>query len=1008
MTSRPAAFSVFSSRLLLVGCAVVIGASLLPGCFLGRPYDDFRAYYNTFYNAEQAYEAGLEQVTREDDPIDRDRYIAIFPAPEIGRGGSIREFDDAVEKAAAILRDRSSTRYADDALLLIGKAYFYQENVVGAERKFNEAIAVAAERGDDNQADEARLWLGRTFAAARRYDEAAETLRLAVQREGVGRRWEAQMQLALGDLFVRAGRFEEAAEALEAGLARAPKDDVGARAQFLLGQTYETLGRYDEAAAAYAGVGRYKPLYELGYAAQLSEALVLGLRADRTDDGLDRLRRMSRDDKNFDNLAEVEVARARLLIAAGQPADARDLLLDRLYSRTRPASGPARTQAYYRLAEVYREGFRDYVRASTYLDTAATSFRPLARDVRLTPDAMRDVEKEATAYATFADVARRVAAFDSLLYLGSLDDEAYSAAIDRIRQDLVAERKREQEELRRLETAGGFGRGGAVGGLTGANAGTGRDDDEGIGQPSIGRSPGGIGGAEDGFLGYRNPSRVQQSLVSFRLIWGNRPLAPNWRRAAAVGAISDVGDGRSTDPFERAAGRDAFDVVVDDSDVPRTELARAALRTERAAARYELGNRLFLQLGLADSAAAWFTTVLDQDAESAVALRARYALAEVRREQGRAAEAETLYRRLLAEAEPGSGLGRQVRERLGMPEEPLSADTSALAGAAYAEASRTWRAGRYAEALEGLFSVEAAYPGTDAAPRALLAAGLAYTEWAQQDTLDAVGLFDPMPVRRRAVPDSVRFDLDALYAALQTDYRGTPYARRATALQAALDERRPIPVADSLAADSTAFAGSDVFPDSLGADRSLPVDSAALALTGTDELGLGDPDDEEANAEQEGEEDADRDIFQEQADQAVDAALSAMPTLDEAGPPGDRITDDDPEAVAKRFDQTDLIGDRPLDASLGGFSWQIAVSESREQIETVRRAYRGQRFRTALYSVNLEDGPGFGLLVGQFLTAPEARAALGLLRSSGDANFTLVGIGDLQLLDEEVEEDGDD
>ena len=975
----------FRPRLHAVLVVLVASAAVLPGCFFGRPYQDFRAYYNSFYNAEQAYESGLDQITREDDPIDRDRYLAVFSVAERGRGGNIEAFDEAVDKAASVLRDRPDTRFADDALLLIGKSYFYQENVVGAERKFNEAIEVALEREDEDRADEARFWLGRTLAAATRYDEAADVLRLAVEREGVDRQWEAQMQLALGDLFVRAGRFEDAADALETGLERVRKGDTAARAQFLLGQVYETLERYDEAAASYAAVADYKPLYQLGYAAQLSEALVLGLRAGRADESLARLRRMRRDDKNFDNVAEVEVARARVLAATGEISAARDLLTGQLYDRTRPASGTARTQAYYRLAEVYRDGFRDYVRASTYLDTASTSYRPLARDIRLTPDALRDVKQEATSYATFAAVARRVADFDSLLYLGSLDQEAYAATLKRIREDLRAQRKREEEEQRRLETEGGFARGGGFAGRPGGAA-VGADEDDDI-QPgrdgSTGASPAlSDQGAQEGFLGFRNPARVQQNLVSFRFVWGNRPLAPNWRRAAAIGALADVGDGTSTDAFEQSPGRDAYDLVVDDSAVPRTEPARAALRAERAAARYELGNRLFLQLGRADSAAAWFTTVLDEDADSPVALQARYALAEVRREQGRAADADALYRRLLSEADPASGIARQVRERLGLDAEPVQADTAALAGDAYAAARRVWHDGRYAEALADLFDVEATFPRTDAAPRALLAAGLVYTEWAQRDTLDAVGLFDPLPVRRATVPDSVRFDLDALYDGLETDYRGTPYAVRAADLQAALDPLRPVP------ADTTVAETSATPTDSLGTDLALSPDSTLAS------------EDERAERGEEGE-DGERSAFQVQADQAVDAALDAMPTPAEAGPPGDVITDPEPETVANRFEQTDLLGTAPLDASLGGFSWQVAVSESRDQIAALRSGYERGGFRTALYAVNLETGPGFAVLVGQFPTAPEARAARALLRGRGDGGLTLIAIGELLLLDED-------
>ncbi|RMF57303.1 MAG: hypothetical protein D6746_11295, partial [Bacteroidetes bacterium] len=146
---------------------------MLAGCgsssFLGRRVDNFTAYYNTFYNARKAYERGVKSLERDNVPVDRTRYLPVFSDPD--RAPRSQDFADAIKKSADVLRDHPTSKWADDALLLIGKSYFYQQNYVGAEQKFREVIDL----GSDLE-DEARFWLARTLIASQAYDEAAAHL----------------------------------------------------------------------------------------------------------------------------------------------------------------------------------------------------------------------------------------------------------------------------------------------------------------------------------------------------------------------------------------------------------------------------------------------------------------------------------------------------------------------------------------------------------------------------------------------------------------------------------------------------------------------------------------------------------------------------------------------------------------------------------------------------------------------------------------------------------------
>ncbi|WP_424518927.1 tetratricopeptide repeat protein, partial [Rubrivirga sp.] len=203
----------FHMVLAVVVASVVSGCR--PGTALHSRFNNFRAYYNTYYNAERALEAGEERLEQSSVTIDRTRLVSVFPATSGSNQGE--SFQEAIDKSADLLRERPDSKWADDALLVIGKAYFYQRNLAGAEQKFKETIAAAELAEERRLGDEAVFWLGRTYAAMNRFDEGIATLEGGIERDGVDRRWAGRMQIALGELYARARRWEEAADALRAG-----------------------------------------------------------------------------------------------------------------------------------------------------------------------------------------------------------------------------------------------------------------------------------------------------------------------------------------------------------------------------------------------------------------------------------------------------------------------------------------------------------------------------------------------------------------------------------------------------------------------------------------------------------------------------------------------------------------------------------------------------------------------------------------------------------------------
>lgn len=993
--------------------------------FIGRRYDNFTSYYNTFYNAGQSYENGVQAMESSEEPIDRMQYLAIFGGPP--RSGGNVNFRAAIDKSTDILIDHPRSKWVDDALMLIGKSYFYQENYVGAEQKFREVIAFGS-----SLEDEARIWLARTLMAVRSYEAAQQHLAGSLERENVSRRSRAQLRLAFGELFVKQGAFDKAAEELAAGLSDARNKEFRAKGAFLLGQVYETLERYEDAVEAYERVRKERPPYELDYAASLSMVRVQGMHLDRVA-ALEALRRMDRDDKHYDRRPELAYVRGRIYQAQGLFRDA-FAAYDRILYEEEVRNQTVRGLTHYALAELYRDAFRDYPLASAHFDTARTALSAFSASrsgsvAQYAPEAVTDADEQADVFGGFAEVRLRVARMDSLLALGRLPEEEFEERIRAMQEQKARELEEERRRTEQLQAERGFrdaaSRAGAVGTAGSSSA------------ANIG---------EAGFLHHRDRVRVQEARINFVSRWGERPHVPGWRRMEAVSiALNAREEGDSGEEADASdGGMGAMDMfafpLIDVSGVPRDSLSQAEMEEARALARYELGNVLFLSMNKADSAAVWYRMVIEENADAEVAQRAFYALAEVQRSLGDTLSAQGIYRQVLSDY-PDSDFAARVRMELGLePKETL--DSLAVAQEAYEEAVVQWRDEAYEEAFRRMVLIASRYRDMEAAPKALFAAGRIYFEWAAEDSLDVLGplsvalpdsvliqagIMQPPPDMLAAadslspespviaLPDSLQTDLAAdslqanaapdllvalpandevppgdllasaavdivdlrsVYAGVRTLYPGTPYAERAGYILDVLDAEQALQDSLNASADSLAApAVSDslnIFADSLAAPTvpdSLFVEQVGATPDSLDEAAPPD----EAPA-------ASRDVSAPPSEVPVPAEETFAPPSEAPAPPDETAVLSE-EAFAPALSEIptgefSMYGPGGVQPVLGGFTIAFDAHAEREPMETLIAPYRQQGFRVAVVVDSVDDATVYLAVLGHFPSEEAAEAGL--------------------------------
>ncbi len=248
---------------IAIGLLLIFSAAIVAGC---------GAYFNTFYNAKKSFEAGekkrvkiLEAEKKRQTSVNNRGRTQRRSAPRI------QEYTKAIEKASKVLELYPKSKYIDDALMIIGKSFFYQQEYIKAQRKFNELLTAFP---NSEYAPEARLLLGKTLLALGQYDKAEEQFtNLLLDKKN--KKYFADARLELGDMYFQQKLYDQAVKQYEKTINKIKDKEVRTKAQIRIGECYLQLGNYKKAAAAFLRVRKFKPDVELRYQAELKYAFSL-------------------------------------------------------------------------------------------------------------------------------------------------------------------------------------------------------------------------------------------------------------------------------------------------------------------------------------------------------------------------------------------------------------------------------------------------------------------------------------------------------------------------------------------------------------------------------------------------------------------------------------------------------------------------------------------------------------------------------------------------------------
>jgi len=272
--------------------------------FLGNRIENFTAYFNKFFIASEDYETAMEEyrtalITEYSRRLDS---LAITPPVS----ASVKDkLNKAIERASKIIQFHKNSKYIDQAVLLIGKSYYYMGDYFNAERKFDEFLSKLS---SSQLADEAILFLGRTRIKLGKYDEGKNILS-ELAKNSSDKEIKSLATRDLGILLFNKGNIEDAINDFKASIEFTDSKERKAEGQFILAKV---LSQYNPSLSAkeYSKVTDYTSDFDLSFFARLNAAkgMIFNKSFISADESLADLRKKYRDVPSFTQLVDLEIA----------------------------------------------------------------------------------------------------------------------------------------------------------------------------------------------------------------------------------------------------------------------------------------------------------------------------------------------------------------------------------------------------------------------------------------------------------------------------------------------------------------------------------------------------------------------------------------------------------------------------------------------------------------------------------------------------------------------------
>ncbi len=330
--------------LMLIGVVIFSACSTEKNTTVTRTFHNVTSKYNIYFNANESVKAGLETV---ENRI-QDDYTRILPIykesdPSVARLVK-SDMDYAVVKCSKLIDFHSLTKkpkrkkgggsrkyqqfasqeefnkYIDDSYLLMGQAYFYEQNYFAAVDNLS---YVVRKYPNEETAAEAQIFLIRAYTELERYIEANEVIQAIQGYEDFPKKYERDLAVATANYYIKQKEYADAIRMLDIAISKTLWKKEKSRYQYIIAQLYQELGQEDQASEAFRKVIKMSPDYTMVFNARINSAGVFSEHGD-SEALRKELNKMLRDKKNVDFRDQIYYALGNLFFREGNRDQAKE------------------------------------------------------------------------------------------------------------------------------------------------------------------------------------------------------------------------------------------------------------------------------------------------------------------------------------------------------------------------------------------------------------------------------------------------------------------------------------------------------------------------------------------------------------------------------------------------------------------------------------------------------------------------------------------------------------
>ncbi len=308
-------------------------------------------YYNTFYNAKKSFKEG-EKAQK-----------GLAPGKKSATAN--KKYEEAIKKASKVLTFHPKSKWADDALFLIGRAYYNMGEYAKAERKFKELLASFPK---SKLVEECHYYVSRCHYESGNEQDAIQSLKMIVQSSKADKKKRVEAAFMLGEIYFEREEYDDAISHYQHLVENYKKDTLASFAQARIGESCWLKKDYASAKEAFAQMEKYDPKPDELFESKFKSGECCYLMED-FEEGMNIFTRLAKESKDSEKLPSVKLKIAEGILLSGKTEEAiqeyDNIIKD--YPKTEHSAA-----ALYQLGMIHQDRFGDLKKAKAMFDSCKT------------------------------------------------------------------------------------------------------------------------------------------------------------------------------------------------------------------------------------------------------------------------------------------------------------------------------------------------------------------------------------------------------------------------------------------------------------------------------------------------------------------------------------------------------------------------------------------------------------------------------------------------------------